>query len=421
MRRDVCAVIIAVVVAATASGASAEMAAPGQPPCVLRFHGPTLCYSPPQLSQTTAHLSFAPVIPSMAVRQVTHLRLSQIIDAGRGKDWMIYFIYGAIPASGHGMIPLPSPPSPKWVLVSEGGHPSSPWRVTRTVGRLPNGKPRYDPWNFYAHYLDATGNFSRQKIKRMGLMILQQASAIHGIAHADVRAVNSRFPSSRASVVVDGLRLTAALPRRVFPRDALVWVNMNLRNISRRVIYVPSACQGPSNPNVAVRTTRGREVYPPLIPAPEPTGPPVAACKAAPPQPLRPGQTLHWRAYAVLRGTRVTARVGLGGPTSYLRPTSWIPVHLRVRLRSSDAPRLTVNTSPVTCVNVAGGAGKGAYLMSEWWLCPGDDPANGANDRFLAPVAGQRITLPCAHPAQWHGVVGRINHSLARFDYVNKP
>lgn len=229
--------------------------------------------------------------------------------------------------------------------------------------------------------------------------------------HAQTAAPN------RVVVVTQGVRITASVPRHAYPRGALVGVWMGLRNVSRHVVDVPGSCSGPNNPHVTVLTGDGRMVFPPLIPVPIPQGPPVMGCMAARPIPLKPGQSLHWRQDAVARGRRILAWIGLGGARDLIS-SRWLTVTLHVRLTAADPPELTVLTAPSVAVNVAAAPGAGPLMVSEWWFCPGDIRANGANTRMLEPLAGARITLPCPRPQEWHGVVGRINHSLARFDYT---
>lgn len=222
---------------------------------------------------------------------------------------------------------------------------------------------------------------------------------------------------NRVVVVTQGVRITVSVPQRVYPRDALVTVWIGVRNIARHVVYVPGACAGPANPNVSVWSESGRLVYPPLVPVDEPRGPVVMACMGALPRPLKPGRALHWRRDAVLRGSRIDARFGLGGPTDMLVGSHWIHARLRVRLTTSDAPTLSVITSPVVTVDASALPGVGPLIVSDWWFCPGDIRANGAHDRTFQAQAGTHLTLPCARPTEWHGIVGRMGHSVARFNY----
>jgi hypothetical protein len=170
---------------------------------------------------------------------------------------------------------------------------------------------------------------------------------------------------NRAIVVTQGIRVTVSVPQRVYPRDALVSVWIGVRNISHHAVYVPGACAGPSNPNVLVWSGSGRLVYPPLIPVAEPQGPLVMACMAPFPRLLKPGSALHWRLDAVLRGSWIDARVGLGGPTDILVGSHWIHVHLRVRLTASDAPELNVTNSPVVTVDASAAPGLGPLVVSD--------------------------------------------------------
>jgi hypothetical protein len=223
---------------------------------------------------------------------------------------------------------------------------------------------------------------------------------------------------NRTVVATHEVRVTVSIPRRIYPRDALVSVWIGLRNISHHAVYVPGACAGPTNPNVSVWSASRRLVYPPLIPVAEPRGPLVMACLAPPPRPLLPGNALHWRLDAVLRGSWIDARVGLGGPTDIVVGRHWMRVRLQVQLSKDDAPTLSVITSPKVTVDATAAPGAGPLFISEWWFCPGDIRANGARDRTFQSLTAARFTAPCARPTEWHGVAGRMGHSIARFDYV---
>jgi hypothetical protein len=226
--------------------------------------------------------------------------------------------------------------------------------------------------------------------------------------------------SNLASVTRGGVRVTASIPRHAYPRAALVSVWIGLRNVSNRTVYVPGACRGPTNPHVVVLNVAGQTVYPPLIPVRAPAGPPVMGCLAARPRPLRPDAALHWRQYALLRGSRIVVSAGTGRQQDFFGASRWLSVVLHVQLTARDAPTLTVSDGPPVTLTIGAAPGNGPFLLSDWWLCPGDVPANGAPTRVLTRIAGMHMAPPCADPLEWHGVVGRANHSIARFDYTEK-
>ena len=217
-----------------------------------------------------------------------------------------------------------------------------------------------------------------------------------------------------ATATANGIRVTASTPLHAYPRGALVPVRVDVRNVSRATLYVPFSC-GLENPNARVRTASGRLVFPPLIPGlPEPVSQ-VASCLGPRPLSLAPGGTAHWQLYAVVRGSVIVARLGTGIPAGSEPPSHWTKVKLAVRLTAADGPRLTVRTSSSTAIGVGKARGTGPMLVSDWWLCPGDDPQNGARDRLMSRVGGSRITADCAYPTEWHGVVGRMNHTVTSF------
>lgn len=138
----------------------------------------TTCYAPAMRMEAERGFAVRPIDPSAIVFRVAGLRLARVVvyqlSFAPHAPGGIEYDYGVFPASWHGAIPSPLPMKPRILVISENApvHLSGPWRVSRTVGHLANGKVRRDPWHFYAHNLDVGGSVSRLQVKDIGLKIL---------------------------------------------------------------------------------------------------------------------------------------------------------------------------------------------------------------------------------------------------------
>src|SRR5947209_10451397 len=212
---------------------------------------------------------------------------------------------------------------------------------------------------------------------------------------------------AQSRAIVGGVQLTLALGRPVYPRNALVRVAATLLNTSHRTVYFPAGCNGTVNPLFSVINRQGRQVDPPHVLVPAPRGPFIGSCLAPLPRPVPPGHTLRWTEFRILRGRMVSVRLGLTGIAHSIFPTWYVTARLRVRLTAADPPSVGLWTIPrVSAYLKPQGDYGGRPRVADWWLCPGDDPANGAAGRSFVAVDRTSVTPPCPHPVQWHAVVG---------------
>jgi len=247
-----------------------------------------------------------------------------------------------------------------------------------------------------------------------------------------------------ASATAGGVTLRLRVPKRSYPRNALVAATVVVQNGSgKRIVVQDLQCRadGPS-PAVEVLAHDGKIMFPPALPFP-PLG--NAQCKEGPPPPLVPGATLRLHYYLILRGPliRATAYFDVpalqGGLTVGTRTALATPI-VRVTLTRADAPGVRVAAHPrVHAVVALPPSLRGRPLLyTDWYTCPRNVLAKLGGQGFevdsgdvgpitLRSVTGevlswgvarsQRIRPRCAHPHEWYLAVGQRGHSVAVAHY----
>jgi hypothetical protein len=240
-------------------------------------------------------------------------------------------------------------------------------------------------------------------------------------------------PATQVSVTVRGVTLSLFVPRRTYPRNALVRMTVRVKNGSRDSMTVQSsACRadGPS-PAVRVLDAHGRVVFPPALPEP-PLG--DFPCPVPPPPLLLPGHVATRQFYVILRANRVRAVV-----TSDVDGELKTPL-VPIRLLSAPSPHLRLSTSPWLHADVVGatGRGKGRLYYTDWYTCVTKYGTRAAGQQFTVSlpgetggvlptltglvmdwtrVSGTRIRPGCPHPLQWHVAAGWLGQPIASLTY----
>ncbi|HZU13596.1 MAG TPA: hypothetical protein VFB58_12220 [Chloroflexota bacterium] len=233
------------------------------------------------------------------------------------------------------------------------------------------------------------------------LLILLAMQAVPTAANAAVLG----SPVS-VSVTGDGMRLTLTVPRRVYPRGALIGVRVALTNLSTHVItYVPRVyglCNRLALP-VDVVDSHGDAVSPlPPIPVPPP-------CPAPLPRAVPPGQTIsHWVRVAVLaNGLRAGATVNMLAGTGNFSGADLATPVVRVRLLPASAPAVRVEAGTATVTKPAGAVGPLYY--QGWATCAGQVVGVLSWTR----AHGNTVSAGCADPQRWHFVAGWAGYPVA--------
>jgi len=221
-----------------------------------------------------------------------------------------------------------------------------------------------------------------------------------------------------------GVKLMLAVPKRAYPRNALVRVTVRLRNVSSHDIQLYNACPYGAI-WVQVVNRHGAVVYPPAVRSPVPqTCPPAVAT------PLSPGRAVQRRVYVIFHAERLQPVVAI--PVSPTTPYV-VGKAVTVRLTRAKAPRVNLTTSTTVQATIHlgkhGGGRSALYMESE--LCAGGTlsapQATGSATETTtwtkkAPEAnGTYVFRPgCPAIQEWHVVVGLPGRRVAFINYVKQ-
>ena len=218
----------------------------------------------------------------------------------------------------------------------------------------------------------------------------------------------------RMGVVAHGVKLVFSVPRRVFPNDALIRVEVQVRNISRGDLQIDTTFRGPciSQTKVEVLNDDGQSVYPPAL-QPFPAPP----CAPYIPEILRAGQMVKRTPLVILRGSHLRASVGVSiianhNPLIYETVPVITPM-VDVRLRPAVAPRITlhIRKNLVYVVVQRSAGGHGPLLYQDFGPCPDSTRLDWTR------AAGNRIPSGCSYIKHWTIVAGWLNQPVGTLDY----
>jgi hypothetical protein len=223
-----------------------------------------------------------------------------------------------------------------------------------------------------------------------------------------------------------GLRLTLTVPRRRYPRNALIRVTLQVTNVSRHPISIES---GQNFPRSYVLDSSGNDSYDPVTPLGD-----ESLLDVTGPGPryevINRGKTITSPDYLVLRGSEISARVFLGKLGAPAGPMITMPP-ITVTLRDEPAPVVHVSTSPslqavvtpphpmsgsmfyfeeTACATTAG-----TYETGEGWVA--------TKATVVTPIFGDASSDPssCAGTRTWHALVGWLNHPVTYLSYQDPP
>ena len=216
----------------------------------------------------------------------------------------------------------------------------------------------------------------------------------------------------RIDTMSHGIRLSLLVPRRTYPRNALVSTTITVRNVSKHVVRLDTfpPINGGQGPEVSVIDASGDIVYPPAL---------SKVFRLPNPFPgrltLGPGQSYTIHDDVILRANGVYADALIEGPKA--ARTISTPV-LRMRLGPSKAPRVDLHTNSgnayaeIRPVKQA----RGALLYMSAAKC--SQPEAISQQLDWMPSSGTRLVSGCRHLVEWHAVAGWRGSPVAVIDYV---
>lgn len=257
----------------------------------------------------------------------------------------------------------------------------------------------------------------RRWVSLLGLIALVLNPAQHTQA-------NGSFSVQRAS---HGLKLTLTLPTNVYPMNALIRVRIDIRNVSRRVVYLDqwgAPCEGLNgfnDPGVEVLDGAGKQMYPPAI-----FGFPLPPCAPQPNRKLRTvqaGHTLSRQVYAILRGSRIRASVSTTNATTPSSSGSTFRVttpSLNLHLTAGARPHADVHTvAPDISADIQpSGPVQGPLRYIAWNQCPaGSTATSGTVSAVWASAHGTHLSPSCSPVNTWAVVAGWVGRPVAEIQY----
>jgi hypothetical protein len=226
--------------------------------------------------------------------------------------------------------------------------------------------------------------------------------------------------SIAVSTTLHGIRLTLVVPRRTYLRNALVWVDLRLTNLSRGNVPTPqlSNTGWPCSPNtVEVFDDHGIVLYPPAVHLRRgersPLNPPCPAPNTGAKQ-LHPGQSATGSDLVILRAPNIHATV-YGGRGRITTPT------VRLLLMQSQPLHVSLSHNSggirATVPSVAG-TGRQVFVNSLWQCNEGGliQVSSGG----WSEQSGRDIHAGCTTPAIWYATVGYLNRPIGVIDYVQR-
>lgn len=221
------------------------------------------------------------------------------------------------------------------------------------------------------------------------------------------------------SAFAAGIRLTVSIPAGPYPLDALVAVNVTLRNMTRHVVRYwtrgPMA-PGYQDPQGEVLDSSGQVLYPPALPQWLPLPGPAPF-----PVPLRPGQSVGGRQFLVLRGPelRATQTIDIDGVANgvHYPPASISTRAIALGLISQAPPAVRLSASEQGLrADISPPAGAtGPMFYMQYSKCGDISTSN----QTLEWTASTPVLVPgCPRPVEWFVVAGWLNHPVARIHFV---
>jgi len=221
------------------------------------------------------------------------------------------------------------------------------------------------------------------------------------------------------SAVSHGVKLTLVVPRRVYPRNALVRVVVTMRNLSRQDVQIlgqGSYCCFPYTLGAVVRDMSDQIVYP---------GDRIESTLGPPLSPLTvaPRHSMSQRVYLVLRAGRVQ---GVGQVQEGADIVTVVTPVVTIRLVTERAPRVILH-APVTdqlTATIRPPTHMKGYLYSLGsFLCGKTYLPAGL------PLAGQfqlslhsKLTADCSYTGtpvtSWYALAGWLNHPVVAIAYI---
>ncbi len=226
-----------------------------------------------------------------------------------------------------------------------------------------------------------------------------------GTATARARSIES----ASKNAVAGHIQVSLSLPRSVYPRNALVRVTVEARNMLKPPRLIYGVCSNLLSANVL--DNKGNVTYTSDVDA-EP------GCGEGKTETLQPGGTIKGYVYVVLRSTRVVAVANL-----IARPVT-SPTKL-VRLTAPRGPQLVIQKAPHLFAKVrAYGINGRTELLYMWSSACRNKSKPGTLMEYGSGWSSTVAYLPgifwfspgCDHPFSWQLIAGFVGQSVVEIN-----
>jgi hypothetical protein len=224
--------------------------------------------------------------------------------------------------------------------------------------------------------------------------------------------IRQAYATTSSSITVSrtahGLKLTMVIPRRVYPRNALVRLSVHIQNVSRHSVLtsIGSQCIG-NNPFIEVWDAEIPQIPPHMMlpPCPVPSGQPLAA-----------GKSVTQHVIFVLTGAVIQGVLNVGRSLAKQIATP------KVAVRVSDAVPASLvvhklQRGRVVVIQRPARAPGPLYVLETTYCGTGGGIASLLGEPHWLPVDGNRFSSGCTGPQEWHGYAGYLNYPVATIDY----
>jgi hypothetical protein len=219
-----------------------------------------------------------------------------------------------------------------------------------------------------------------------------------------------------ASTTAHGVKLTLVVPRRTYPRNALVKFSVTVQNVSHYVVLTSlgSLCGLTSNPSIEVSNGKGQPT--PQLPSSTFAG---STCGAIIGRPLLPQRSERLHVVGVMSGAYIRAVLHIG---RYLAKAFGTP-RVQIRLTASTPLIAAIhqsNIGPYATVRRPARA-KGPLYFVESAMCGSSTHPRGREVSLVwSPIVFNRVYSGCAGPQNWHGLAGYLNYPVATISYTSQ-
>ncbi len=222
----------------------------------------------------------------------------------------------------------------------------------------------------------------------------------------EMRLAPKNVPSSSLNHGI----LLVVVPRTTSARYALLPITVSVQNLTGQTVHVTEDSCSIQNPRVEMLNHFGRTVYPPALHLS--FGSP---CRLPGTRSLGVGQKIVRHEYVIARSSWLRARTDIEIMGKWFKLAS-SPTRIALRSRTVMPTLLLDSKSNPTQVTVMPPTGSAGQI----WYQSQVRCSDGREDSNLSwiPARNSRILADCSHVLEWHLVVGSVDYSVAKLDFV---